>query len=153
MYTPIANAYISFTKSIRCRRMFQFQITSIWYGQLVRPIAFRHGGSVHPWLRTIMGILSVLLHLCERYPSDTSGFPSDRTINAILLCLFSLKIYVCVCVPQTVPAFLAATKQLYVWYFLSVCPSVCLSVCHTFLTMFPSLYHHEIFRSYHQRPW
>ena len=54
--------------------------------------------------------------------------------------------------------FLAATKQLYKWYFpsvrLSVCPSVCLSVClsvcHTFLTMFPSSYHHEIFRSYYQ---
>ena len=42
--------------------------------------------------------------------------------------------------------FLAATKQLYEWYFLSVC----LSVCHTFLTMFPLSYHHEIFRSYYQ---
>ena len=52
--------------------------------------------------------------------------------------------------------FLAATKQLYKWYFPSVCPSVCLpvcpSVCHTFLTMFPSSYHHEIFRSYYQWP-
>ena len=52
--------------------------------------------------------------------------------------------------------FLAATKQLYEWYFLSVCPSVRpsvrLSVCHTFLTMFPSSYHHEIFRSYHLGP-
>ena len=42
---------------------------------------------------------------------------------------------------------------------LSVCPSVCPSVrlsiwlsgCHTFLTMFPSSYHHEIF-SYYQWP-
>ena len=52
--------------------------------------------------------------------------------------------------------FLAATKQLYKWYFPSVCPSVrlsvCPSVCHTFLTMFPSSYHHEIFRSYYQWP-
>ena len=32
--------------------------------------------------------------------------------------------------------FLAATKQLYKWYF----PSVHLSACHTFLTMFPSSY-------------
>ena len=52
--------------------------------------------------------------------------------------------------------FLAATKQLYEWYFLSVRPSVCLSVClsvrHTFLTMFPSSYDHEIFRSYHHGP-
>ena len=54
--------------------------------------------------------------------------------------------------------FLAATKQLYKWYFPSVClsvrPSVCLSVCHTFFTMFPSSYHHEIFRSYyHGQKW
>ena len=33
---------------------------------------------------------------------------------------------------------------------ISVCPSVRLSVCDTFLTMFPSSYHHEIFRSYYQ---
>ena len=34
--------------------------------------------------------------------------------------------------------------------FLSVCLSVCPSVRHTFLTMFLSTYHHEIFRSYYQ---
>ena len=58
-----------------------------------------------------------------------------------------------------VALFLAATKQLYKWYFPSVCPSVCpsvrLSVCpsvrHTFLTMFPSRIQ-EIFRSYYQWP-
>ena len=50
--------------------------------------------------------------------------------------------------------FLAATKQLYKWYFQSVRPSVCPSVCHTFFTMFPSSYHHEIFRSYyHGQKW
>ena len=58
------------------------------------------------------------------------------------------------CLAQIVVIFLAATKQLCEWSFpsvcLSVCPSVCLSVCHTFLTMFPSSYHHEIFRSYYQ---
>ena len=42
--------------------------------------------------------------------------------------------------------FLAATKQLNDWF----SPSVCLSVSHTFLTMFPSSYHHEIFRSCYQ---
>ena len=42
--------------------------------------------------------------------------------------------------------FLAATKQLYEWF----SPSVRLSLRHTFLTMFPSSYHHEIFRSYYQ---
>ena len=37
---------------------------------------------------------------------------------------------------------------------LSVCPSVCPSACHTFFTMFPSSYHHEIFRSYyHWQHW
>ena len=37
---------------------------------------------------------------------------------------------------------------------LSVCLSVCPSVCHTFLTMFPSSYHHEIFKSnYHSQKW
>ena len=35
---------------------------------------------------------------------------------------------------------------------LSVCLSVCPSVRHTFLTMFPSSYHHEILRSYHHGP-
>ena len=50
--------------------------------------------------------------------------------------------------------FLAATKQLYDWFSPSVRPSVCLSVCHTFFTIFPSAYHHEIFRSYyHGQRW
>ena len=54
--------------------------------------------------------------------------------------------------------FLAATKQLYDWFSPSVCLSVRLSVrpsvCHTFFTMFPSSYHHEIFRSYyHGQKW
>ena len=35
---------------------------------------------------------------------------------------------------------------------LSVRLSICPSVRHTFLTMFPSSYHHEIFRSYYQWP-
>ena len=58
------------------------------------------------------------------------------------------KMYHVVMAPHCI--FLAATKQLYEWSFPSVCLSVCLSVCHTFLTMFPSSYHHEIFRSYYQ---
>ena len=43
--------------------------------------------------------------------------------------------------------FLAATKQMVFSVCLSVCLSVCpsvhLSICHTFLTTFPSSYHHE----------
>ena len=46
--------------------------------------------------------------------------------------------------------FLAATKQLYECFSPSVRPSVRLSVRHTFLTMFPSSYHHEIYKSYYQ---
>ena len=60
----------------------------------------------------------------------------------------------CLVAAKNIWPFLAATKQLYEWFSLSVCPSVrpsvCLSVCHTFLTMFPSSHHHEIFRSYYQ---
>ena len=45
--------------------------------------------------------------------------------------------------------------QAALWMVQSVRPSVCLSVRlsvrHTFLTMFLSTYHHEIFRSYYQR--
>ena len=44
--------------------------------------------------------------------------------------------------------------QAALWMVQSVClsvrPSVCPSVCHTFLTMFPSAYHHECVRSYYQ---
>ena len=44
--------------------------------------------------------------------------------------------------------------QAAIWLVQSVRPSVCLSVCHTFFTMFPSSYHHEIFRSYyHGQKW
>ena len=39
--------------------------------------------------------------------------------------------------------FLAATKQLYKWYFPSVCPSVCLSVCPS-VTPFSPCSHHRI---------
>ena len=52
--------------------------------------------------------------------------------------------------------FLFSCDQAALWMVQSVCPSVRLSVClsvrHTFLTMLPSSYHHEIFRSYHQGP-
>ena len=44
--------------------------------------------------------------------------------------------------------------QAAIWLVQSVCLSVRPSVCHTFFTMFPSSYHHEIFRSYyHGQKW
>ena len=45
---------------------------------------------------------------------------------------------------------LFSCDQAALWTIQSVCPSVCLCVRHTFLAMFPSLYHHEVFRSYYQ---
>ena len=44
--------------------------------------------------------------------------------------------------------------QAAIWLVQSVRLSVCPSFCHTFFTMFPSSYHHEIFRSYyHGQKW
>ena len=39
--------------------------------------------------------------------------------------------------------------QAAVWMVLSVIPSICPSACHTFIIMFLSSYHHEIFRNYY----
>ena len=58
-----------------------------------------------------------------------------------------------------IPGLIFSCDQAALWMVqsvrLSVCPSVRLSVRlsvrHTFLTMFLSTYHHEIFRSYYQR--
>ena len=79
---------------------------------------------------------------------DQSEVHNQAKIGAI-----ALKILIRI--PQyTLSHFLAATKQLYEWFSPSFClsvrPSVRPSVRHTFLTMFPSSYHHEIFRSYYQ---
>ena len=45
---------------------------------------------------------------------------------------------------------LFSCDQAAIWLVQFVCLSVRPSICHTFFTMFPSSYHHEIFRSYHQ---
>ena len=49
-------------------------------------------------------------------------------------------------------AVIFSSDQAALWMVFSVCPSVCLSVRQPFLTMFPSSYNHETFRSYHQDP-
>ena len=56
--------------------------------------------------------------------------------QAALWMVFSVRLSVCLSVGLSVRP--------------SVPPSVCLSVCHILLTMFPSSYHHEIFRCYYQ---
>ena len=62
----------------------------------------------------------------------------------------SVRLSVCLSV---CPSHLFSCDQAAIWLVQSVCPSVCpsvrLSVRHTFFTMFPSSYHHEIFRSYY----
>ena len=50
------------------------------------------------------------------------------------------------CKPDMVLVHIFSCDQAALWMVFSVRPSV----CHTFLTMFPSSYHHEIFRSYYQ---
>ena len=59
---------------------------------------------------------------------------------------------------QSLVSVIFSCDQAAIWLVQSVClsvrPSVRLSVCHTFFTMFPSSYHHEIFRSYyHGQKW
>ena len=66
--------------------------------------------------------------------------------QAALWMVFSVRLSVCPSVRLSVCLSVCPSVR------LSVCPSVRLSVCHTFLTMFPSSYHHEIFRSYHIGP-
>ena len=60
--------------------------------------------------------------------------------DIVYLCSFSHVLVLWLCM------FLAMTKQLYEW----LNPPVHLSVHHTFFTMFPSSYYHDIFRSYYQ---
>ena len=65
-----------------------------------------------------------------------------------------IKLFVHSQTPTVAPFKFFSCDQAALELVFSVCPSVCLSLCpsvrHTFLTMFPSSYHHEIFRSYYQ---
>ena len=65
-------------------------------------------------------------------------------------CRYNLQIYYIWSYLQVLKAsfFIFSCDQAALWMVFSVR----LSVCHTFLTMFPSSYHHEIFRSYHIGP-
>ena len=69
---------------------------------------------------------------------------------------FSSSVRLVVCRPSVRLSHLFSCDQAALWMVFSVCLSVCLSVCpsvrHTFLTMFPSSYHHEICRSYYHGP-
>ena len=88
------------------------------------------------YIRSRCALCSVIM--CD---DITSLYYQCQSLIHIADCLWKQPIDACVfsCVS-------AATKQLYEWFSPSVCPSV----RHTFLTMFPSSYHHENFRSYYQ---
>ena len=90
----------------------------------------------------------------ELYPSPGGYHLTARLLHSLSLVSVGLSVgYGTYGLQLAAITFLAATKQLYEWFSpsvrLSACLSVCLSVRHTFLTMFPSSYHHEIFRSCH----
>ena len=90
--------------------------------------------AIHVWERfSISYFLTVTAyeyHVVSNHQLFECSFNIFSCDQAALWMVFSVRLSVC----------------------LSVCLSVRLSVCHTFLTMFPSSYHHEIFRSYHIGP-
>ena len=97
----------------------------------------------HVWIIPFFRIWGYMLHIeCVSCVIMNCGQHLSVFPSALTIALYAL--------PEKYSLFLAATKQLYEWFSLSVHPSVCLSVRHTFLTMFPSSYHHEIFRRYYQ---
>ena len=88
------------------------------------------------WVGPVKLLCIMMSHISKIRPKSILGpVKAQKFSRCLLTCP-----HLCI-----ITIFLAATKQLNEWYFLSVC----LSVCHTFLTMFPLSYHHEIFRSYH----
>ena len=83
----------------------------------------------------------------ERWPWKTIGHlfytTSSFVHHFIAICEFKLALQSWNAqTGSKLAVFLAATKQLYEWFSSSV--------RHTFFTMFPSLYHHKIFRSDYQ---
>ena len=100
------------------------------------------------------GIISVL-----RWHLACIGIPIIK-IAHFHICLMAImviialknNIYVRIETNHHITGHVFSCDQAALWMVFSVCLSVCLSVRHTFLTMFPSLYHHAIFRSYHHGP-
>ena len=87
------------------------------------------GGLLHLSHCVVVSLVSGLLCLCLRKSSLHCNLVF---IWAIFRCHVMLPFFSC--------------DQAALWMVFSVCPSV----CHTFFTMFPSSYRHEIFRSYYQ---
>ena len=88
-------------------------------------------------------ILTIMLHMCSLL---NYGF-----VNVFDTCVFCIVLFLLVklCSCTVMPIKVLNLESWYEWSFQCVRPSVHLSVClsvhHTFFTMFPSLYHPEIF--------
>ena len=82
------------------------------------------GPMLAPW--------TLLFGVPNRYPSFVICAFAQLMISALYY-LLSIWCYTSAPIIKGKLQFLAATKQLYEWYFLSICPSVRPSVCHTFL--------------------
>ena len=92
-----------------------------------------------PWLRCSGTLLSLgCMWENEFFCFDDQMMVQQCNLFFALVTKLSLKLWfrslLCSICLVCVVFFLAATKQLYEWF----CPSVRLSVCHTFFTMFPS---------------
>ena len=120
-----ANLQATFSNLFSCVKFPVFRLEFYWnmfnYQALVQIMAWRRTGD-KPLSEPMMAYLWT--HICDNRP---------QSVNAGIYGPFFFRLML---------HFLAATKQLYEWF----SPSV----RHTFLTMFPSSYHHEIFRSHSQ---
>ena len=99
-------------------------------------------------LRLILNIFFKALYISQKIPNLVAkilatkfGFVPDWWW--IMMSLLNLVLSYPLSQPQCTPVFLAATKQLYKWYFPSVCPSVCPSV-RLSVTPFWLCSHHRI---------
>ena len=131
-------------------RMIAFRITYKWkqfprYWPFVRGI---HGSPVVSLIKASDAELWCFFDLSlnkrlRRWWFETPSRSLWRQYNDL-----SLHGICCMCLLpcQDHPVF--SCDQAALWMVFSVCPSV----CHTFFTMFPSSYHHEILRSYCQWP-
>ena len=126
-----------------------------------------------PWWRHQMETFSALLALCEGNPLVTGGFqrPVMRSFDGFFDLRLNKRLNkqskhrwfetpsrslwrhcnACIVLgcTYTISAVFSCDQAALIWALLSVRPSVCLSVCHTFFTMFLSSYHREISRSYY----